>query len=168
MLANQNGATNLNAADSTSSIINSKICDEEFVPELDPRASALLTQRNEQVAQLINEMRDKFLACVAKSPQDYDQMDIDRIKNNDFAIERYLIYWLYDAKEAFKQMDDSMKWRKSLNVNYLDFSNCPVEFFQTGGLFIFETDKAGRPVLYIRAKTYIKIPRLEKLNQVTT
>jgi len=131
-----------------------------------PKKVYLGTSSNSKIDGLVKELRKKFLERYQSNPQDYDPIDIENIRNNDFTAKRFLVYQDLDFNAAFEQLDDTMKWRKSYGVNKLDFSQCGVEFFKCGALFIYNQDIEGRPVLYARIRTHIKIAELEKLMEV--
>lgn len=115
---------------------------------------------------LVSDLRKRFLECYQNNPQDYDPIDVENIQNNDFSVKRFLTYNNLDSKTAFEQLDENMKWRKIYGVNKLDFSQCGIELFKCGAMFIYNEDIEGRTVLYVRVKTHIKIAGMEKLMQV--
>jgi hypothetical protein len=127
---------------------------------------AIKTSSVPKISELVEELRKKFLERYKNNPENYDPIDIENIRNNDFPIKRFLTYQNLDINEAIEQLDESMKWRKSYGVNKLNFSHCGIELFKCGALFIYNEDIEGRAVLYARVKTHIKIRELEKLMQV--
>lgn len=120
-----------------------------------------------QLQDLISELRRKLLDNYSECPEDYDPRDVETIKSNDLQIKRFITYNNYNAKQAFIQLNDAMKWRKSQGIKR-DYSQIGVEVFRCGGLFIYGSDLQGRPVLYARVKTHVKIPELEKMAEVCT
>jgi hypothetical protein len=127
---------------------------------------AIKTSSVPKIKELVEELRKKFLERYKNNPENYDPIDIENIKNNDFPVKRFLISQNLDINEAIEQLDECMKWRKSYGVNKLNFSHCGVELFKLGALFICNEDIEGRTVLYVRVKAHIKIHELEKLMQV--
>jgi hypothetical protein len=119
-----------------------------------------------KIKELVEELRKKFLERYKNNPENYDPIDIENIRNNDFPVKRFLTNQNLDINKAIEQLDECMKWRKTNGVNKLNFSHCGIELFKCGALFIYNEDIEGRVVLYARVKTHIKIRELEKLMQV--
>ena len=115
--------------------------------------------------QMISELRQKFVECYENSPEDFDPIDVENVKTNNFQIKRFLTYNNLNKSQAFDQLIEAMKWRKSYGVKR-DFSQLGVEIFQCGGLFIYGQDREERPVFYARVKTHMKIAALEEIVQV--
>ena len=89
----------------------------------------------------INEIREYFFNDYIKSPDDFHDDDVDRVKKCDWIIRRFLDYYKIvnhkiDIQETAKQLIDAMKWRKEQNVSELKASDFPMEFFQSGGVFL--------------------------------
>lgn len=116
--------------------------------------------------QLIIELRQRFLDVYEKSPEDYDPIDVNNIKTNDFQIKRFLNNNNLNANESLDQLVEAMKWRKAFGV-HRDYSHCAVEMFQCGAVFILGRDREDRPVLYVRAKTHMKIAKMDEIVQVS-
>ena len=113
----------------------------------------------------ITELRQKFLDTYTASPQEYDPIDVESVETNDFQIKRFLTYNNMSAKQAFDQLVEALKWKKSSKIKR-DFSQLGVEIFHSGGLFISGQDREGRPVFYARIKTHMRVALLEKIVQV--
>ena len=79
----------------------------------------------------INNNRTKFLAQVQQNPDKYHQKDVEKIKTNDWWIERYL---LVNKSEdtAFAALIKTMEWRKSYGVNDFTNESFPEEVFKIG------------------------------------
>ena len=120
---------------------------------------------NTQLQELISGLRHKLLDNYGECPDDYDPVDMEMIKTNDFQIKRFITYNNMNEKQAFAQLTDAMKWRKSHGITR-NYSQIGQEVFKCGGLFICGSDLEGRPVLYARVKTHVKIPELDKMAQV--
>ncbi|CAG2164600.1 unnamed protein product [Oppiella nova] len=116
-----------------------------------------------QVAnELVEQLRHKFLDSLARDGQDYDPRDVEIIRTDDYSIRRFLTSNNMNASQAYSQLQETMRWRKEFPVQR-DYSQCGVEVFRTGAMFIFENDREGRPVLYARVRTHVKIQELERL-----
>ncbi|XP_054167726.1 motile sperm domain-containing protein 2-like [Oppia nitens] len=98
-------------------------------------------------------------------PDSYDSTDMDSLREaNDYIIRRFLAVNDSDTDRTVSHLAETYRWRKSFPVRR-DFSQCGVEVFQCGAMFIHGVDREGRPVLYARVKTHVKIAELERLAQ---
>lgn len=67
--------------------------------------------------QLVPIVRDRFLEEVKENPGWFDEVDVQRIKNNEFLVRRFLECNKNDQDDALEQLVDAMKWRKEFGVN---------------------------------------------------
>ncbi|CAG2118580.1 unnamed protein product, partial [Medioppia subpectinata] len=113
--------------------------------------------------ELIKEVRQLFLDSAREGDCDlYDPNDVHTVRTNDYAIHRFLMANDMNAKQAYSQLREAYRWRREFPV-HRDFSHCGVEVFRCGAMFIFAADRDGRPVLYTRVRTHVKIPELERI-----
>jgi len=106
---------------------------------------------------LVEQVRDRFLERVAKSPELYYEKDIDRVKSNNWSIQRFLGHMKSDVDKAVEALDKAMKWRKSFGVLDLKDSDFPREGYLSAGITIYGEDLNGSPLMIIRAKVGRKI-----------
>jgi len=105
----------------------------------------------------IEELRERFIAQVAKYPDQYYQQDVDLIKSSNWTLLRFLHSEKSNVDKAFQSLDKAMKWRKEFGVLDLNESHFPKEIYQSGCVFIYEKDLNNNPVIIIRAKGLKKI-----------
>lgn len=101
---------------------------------------------------MIERCRQRFLRRVQAYPDDYDESDVELVKENDFTVKRYLEYQLSqgaDEEAGLEQLDEAMRWRHSYGVNKRSFKDCPREFFESGALFWYYWDKKGKIFFWI-------------------
>ena len=79
----------------------------------------------------IGNIRNKFLADAQQNPNKYHQKDVERVKSNDWPIERFL---LVNKSEdtAFAALIKTMDWRKSYGVNHFTDDSFTEEVFKIG------------------------------------
>ena len=68
----------------------------------------------------IGNIRNKFLAQTQQNPNKYHMKDVERVKTNDWSIERFLLV-NKNEETAFAALIKTMEWRKSYGVN--DFTD---------------------------------------------
>lgn len=106
-------------------------------------------------------MREKFLTQTLPGHEDeYDTHDIEKIKNDDWILKRFLIAAYKNEDEAIERMSTALKYLKSRDVYNVTDSLFPREFFETGALFVYEEDRTGVPSLIMRLKFLKKTPEL--------
>lgn len=101
---------------------------------------------------LISELRARFLSQSTTNQDQYDEKDIDNIRNNDVILRRFLQAKNANVDEALKMMITAMKWRKTLGVNNLNEETFPREYYQMGCIFSYGHDLGGATSIIFRIK----------------
>lgn len=102
-------------------------------------------------------LRDRFLSESASNPDKYYPEDIDKVKSNDWTVQRFLLYKKNNVDEALKALDFAMKWRKSFGVRDIKETDFPREIYQAGGIIQYGHDIHGARILIIRANIHKRI-----------
>lgn len=107
-------------------------------------------------------VRTRFITeFYEENPDDYDEVDIQNVINDDWIIKRFLILAYKNENDALLKMDEALKWRKSTGRRELKDNYFPAEFFETGALFInHKPDRNGLPSLVMRLKYFKRIPEM--------
>ncbi|XP_053212540.1 motile sperm domain-containing protein 2-like [Panonychus citri] len=103
---------------------------------------------------LVDKIRSTVMEIYSSEPETFDPIDIERVKTDDWYIKRFLLSQSKNVKSATNMLIDSLKWRKSYGVNQLDLRSFPCEIYRLGAFFVYEHDKQGREVLYVRANLF--------------
>ncbi|KAI1286639.1 Motile sperm domain-containing protein 2 [Halotydeus destructor] len=134
-------------------------------PHCDENDNSVSYDEYWQDGAVIGRIREKFLDQVDQERELYDEEDIAKnVRNSDFFIQRFLIKTINESShedECLDKLKKCFKWRKETVVSLSDQS-FPHEFYQTGGLFIYEQDKDGTPLLYMRIRLIKKSSELEE------
>ena len=117
---------------------------------------------------IISEVRNQFLEISAKNGNLFEAIDVERVRSNEFAVKRFVLWNNYDLNKSVKQLVEAMKWRKDNAINGLTAQDIPREFFLAGALYKAGKSKDGLSVVYFRAKTVLKIKKLEPMIQLMT
>ena len=116
----------------------------------------------------IQNMRNKILSHLEDLGSDvedyYNQCDIDWLLNPEkpHQIERFIISANVSEVDALDLICKCLLWRKEINLMSLTDTSFPSEFFSKGGLFRYQEDAAGTPMIYMRIKMIKKYPELDK------
>jgi hypothetical protein len=116
----------------------------------------------------IEEMRQKIMDHLEDLGDDvhdyYNQCDIDWLLNpkKPHQIERFLISASVSEVDPFELICRCLLWRKEWRIMELKDTDFASEFYSKGGLFRYETDAAGTPLIYMRIKMVKKYPELDK------
>lgn len=96
------------------------------------------------LAERIDELKSLFKREYEQNATFYDKLDYDRFmdKQDDWYARRWIIYQR-DVSMAFEMVKDTMRWRKEINLNQLNYEDFPREFFQCGCVFEYGRDKKG-------------------------
>ncbi|XP_054153437.1 motile sperm domain-containing protein 2-like [Oppia nitens] len=127
--------------------------DKSF-PIYDTYANSLVISKD-----LIEELRQKIVERVDKTPDLYYSEDIKRLRSNDWFVRRFLYEpkSKTDVNKALDALDKSLKWRKSFGVRDINNTDFAREAYLSAGAFIYGTDLNGSPILIMRAKVVRKI-----------
>lgn len=103
---------------------------------------------------LVDKIRSIIMEMYSDDPELFDPIDIERVKVDDWYIKRFLLAQDRNVKSASNMLVGSLKWRKSYGVNHLDLRSFPSEIYRLGAFFVYEHDKEGHEVLYVRANLF--------------
>lgn len=107
----------------------------------------------------VNQIRESFLNRYEKNKELYDEMDIQKIKKDDWTVRRFLRSENNNSVKALEKLDKAMKWRKVCPKE----TDIPKEFFEVGGMFPFNCDRTGTSVIFMRIRVNLKVPKLNNL-----
>ncbi|KAH9494222.1 Motile sperm domain-containing protein 2 [Dermatophagoides farinae] len=113
-------------------------------------------------APLVAKIRQRFFENEwPKNAESYCEQDIERVRNSEWFVKRYLLQSRRNVEDAYELLISALRWRKEINFPNLDAKYFPREFFEIGGLFSYEPDRQGNPVIYLRIRMHKKIKDLE-------
>ncbi|KAG9510104.1 Motile sperm domain-containing protein 2 [Fragariocoptes setiger] len=105
----------------------------------------------EDVMNLIND--DTLIRCHIGQPPNNDNNNCSTNLSHTINID-----------DCVKAIDETLKWRKSIQLDRLSDESFPLEFYQMNGLFVQGTDKHRLPVMYMRAQAHRKwSPKLDEM-----
>ena len=105
----------------------------------------------------VEELRNKIIEIINKSPELYYEKDVERVKSNNWWISRFLNQHKSNSDKALEYLDKALKWRKSFGVLEINEKDFPREVFQTAPLILYGKDVNGSQLLILRAKVTRKI-----------
>lgn len=123
--------------DSTATVTSNQ--DSRLETKLKPKDGSL-----DILAERIDELKSLFKRDYEQNSNLYDKLDYDRFmdKQDDWYARRWIIYQR-DVPTAFEMVKDTLRWRKEINLNQLNYEDFPREFFQCGCVFEYGRDKKG-------------------------
>ncbi|GFY60749.1 motile sperm domain-containing protein 2 [Trichonephila inaurata madagascariensis] len=115
--------------------------------------------------QLVTDLRNKFLNDLKEDEDRYHADDIQRVKENDWFIGRYLLHNEKDLDKAYHMLTESLKFRKEMEVNTITKKDLPKEYFDVRAVIMYNKDKRDHPIVAIRGKTHIKKEETRRYQQ---
>lgn len=94
-------------------------------------------------------------------PDIYDEADLSLI-NDDWYLKRFLLARNRNVDAAFEMLDETMRWRNDMYISQVRDFHFPSEFYAIGALFLYEPDRQGNLVLYMRIRMHHKTPELDE------
>jgi hypothetical protein len=108
---------------------------------------------------IIEKFRKKFLNDSEANPKLYHQIDVERVRSENWQIERFILEIEAEDK-AYKALTDAMKWKKSFGIHERNDKYFPKEFFLVFDLEISGRDKEGRLVIWNSDKNFKKMSNM--------
>ena len=122
----------------------------------------MTTVAEQDLRQAIHHVRQVLLKKIEKKPNKYDEEDIYRVKTDQWTVLRFLKGNSGEVIKSGQKLDTCLQWRHEFKVNYISLADLPIEFFKSGGLFVFGKDMENRKIIFTRVKVHRKIPNLVK------
>ena len=111
----------------------------------------------------VNRIRKVLLEDYQTNNQSYDECDVQRVRDNDWTVLRFLKSNHMNEESALKSLTEAMQWRKTFGVNTTTDDYFPTDFYKIGGIFEYQTDKEGLPLLYFRVCVHHKVAELSEM-----
>ena len=116
---------------------------------------------------LINEVRRQVLDIASGSSEEYDRIDLDRIRKTDEMITRFAVDYFEDndtkhdhvssiARKVACKLCETLRWRSDFGINYLKDSDFPIEFYQSG-LISLSSVVAGHQVCVMQIDRLVRL-----------
>ncbi|GLV42809.1 uncharacterized protein CBL_03549 [Carabus blaptoides fortunei] len=109
-------------------------------------------------AQQIADLRTNFFKKLADEGGEsvIHPSDLDRAKNNDDWLRRFLLHHDLDMNPALKMMWDTCEWRKQFGTNDISESNIRMDYLIDGSFFSHGKDIDGSTLLIFKCKLHVK------------
>lgn len=107
----------------------------------------------------VQTLRDLFLQKCQKEPAPcgtFHPKDLERVKTNNFYLEKYLEHNDLDMKLSLQLLWDILVWRKNFGANEINESNIRMDYVNEGIVFPRNKDKDGKTLIIFRAKLHVK------------
>jgi len=118
----------------------------------------------ENIRVVVDKIRKKFLSQYKVNPELYHQIDVDRVRNDDWQIERFIIDQESEDK-AYESLIKALQWKKSFGIHERNDQYFPKEFYESHEIEMYGRDKEGRPIHWDVTKNLVKVPDLTALEQ---
>lgn len=159
----KNGMNNNNFVSVDSSQVDQEEEDNDMsVIGRDGKSRIRNPSKNPEIKALVQQIREQFLDEYDVNPEFYIEQDIQKIKQHDYFIRRFLYPHDLDPVPAYEQFRTWMAWRKEVGFEEASDQRFPLEFYQIGALFPYLPDRDGVHLLYMRFKVYRKLDILDK------
>ncbi|XP_076342387.1 motile sperm domain-containing protein 2-like isoform X2 [Tachypleus tridentatus] len=109
--------------------------------------------------QLVTEVRRRIFEEQKGWKDNYDQRDVDRLKQDNWYCARFIKHQKEDIEDSLNMIRDTLKWRKEMGINDLGKENLLAEPFIAGTIGAtvpFSCDKAGCRILVMKVKHHKK------------
>ena len=111
---------------------------------------------------MIETIRERFLNEYQSHPQLYHEIDVNRVREDNWQIERFIDS---DCNEdtAYNSLIKAMKWKKSFGVHERSDRYFPKEMFELNKSDIYGRDREGRVICWASGKYNYRFPENQDL-----
>ena len=114
--------------------------------------------------QSVSSIREKFLTHYDKNEDLFHELDVKRVRTDDWQIERFVIDQQNEGL-AYNALVKALQWKKSFGVHERTDHYFPKEYFEFSELHNFGTDKKGRLIKWEKTRTERNISELNMLSK---
>uniref|UniRef100_A0A6G1S5M7 Motile sperm domain-containing protein 2 n=1 Tax=Aceria tosichella TaxID=561515 RepID=A0A6G1S5M7_9ACAR len=111
---------------------------------------------------LTRELRELVIEDIKEDPSKYNQEDIQKVYNDSWFIERYLLRNKLDVRSAHQMIRKALEFRNSPVISITEF---PHEFYRIGAIFTYEPDRKGNIPVWMRICVNQKIPIVQQFTK---
>lgn len=97
-------------------------------------------------AEAIAKVREMFEAELAKNADAYHPVDIERVRNEEWQVKRFLLASKDNVDEAFAALCQALQWKKTFGLHDRPDSFYPKEIWELNGIEICGRDKENHLV----------------------
>lgn len=91
-----------------------------------------------EIKEKINSVREKLEKELFCDELLYDAEDVNRLRNCDFEVRRYLLLTNMDHDQTVSMIKDRLIWRKEIGFSTMKANSFPREFYECGSVFEFK------------------------------
>ena len=92
----------------------------------------------------IDSVRARFEKELATVPDSFHPIDIERVRNDQWQVKRFLLHYGNDEAAAAEALFKALRWKKEYGIHNRDDRYFPRELFEMSGAEICGRDKEGR------------------------
>lgn len=104
-------------------------------------------------------LRERFLNEYHDNQSLYDEQDVQRIRESDFFVERFIKFLDQGPEKGFEHMKDCYQMRKTYGMAEMSQTDFPAEMYQSGAIFPYLADGDDNIVVHIRPKICARLKR---------
>lgn len=110
--------------------------------------------------ELITDLREKFFRKLEDDgppdSREFHPADINRIKENNNWLKRFLEHTENNVQEALTMLWDTCTWRRKFGANEITEDTVKRNYLEAGLCFIYGKDRDGKAMFVIKCKLYTK------------
>jgi hypothetical protein len=111
---------------------------------------------------LTRELRALVIEDIKREPNKYHPDDVQRVYNDSWFVERYLLRNKLDVRSAHQMISKALEFRNSPVNQITEF---PHEFYKIGAIFVYEPDRKGNIPVWMRICVNQKIPLVQQFTK---
>ena len=111
---------------------------------------------------IVSRIRERFLVESERDSQLFHEIDVNRVRTDDWQIERYVNEYATED-QAYEALVKTLKWKKEFGVHERSDQYFPRECFENIGAYMYGKDKDGRNIQWEKTRNERNISELNLL-----
>lgn len=107
----------------------------------------------------VHQLRERFLQEQLENVSLYDESDVQRVRESDFYVERFINFLNQGPDKGFDHMKECYQLRKTYGMPQLCKEDFPEEIYRSGAIFPYMADSEDSIVVHIRPKICAKLKK---------
>jgi len=121
--------------------------------------------RQQTIAAIVGRLRDRFLAEYEANGELYHEVDVQRVRSDDWQIERFAVEHGLNEDAAYEALVRALKWKKEFGIHDRTDHYFPKEYFEWSETQTYGRDREGRLIQWEKVRNHRKISEMNPLTK---
>lgn len=111
----------------------------------------------------IESLRARFEAELVRNASRYHEIDVERVRTEEWQVKRFLLRYDHNEDKAFEAMLAALQWKKEFGIHDRTDQDFPRELYEITMLEVCGRDRQGRVIQWERYRDHrnFKVTRVD-------